>query len=51
METKASVRTKYKTLRNALPEDIVTEESKKICQNISSWNIFLKAQIFFTATF
>lgn len=44
METKASVRTKYKALRNALPEDIVTEESKKICQNISTWEIFQKAE-------
>ena len=44
METKASIRTKYKALRNALPEDIVTEESKKICQNISTWEIFEKAE-------
>lgn len=44
METKASIRTKYKALRNALPEDIVAEESKKICQNISTWEIFEEAE-------
>ena len=26
METKASIRTKYKTLRNAMPENIVRED-------------------------
>ena len=40
METKASIRTKYKTLRNAMPENIVREESQRICQNISTWEIF-----------
>lgn len=44
METKASIRTKYKTLRNAMPENIVREESQRICQNISTWEIFQKAQ-------
>ncbi len=29
METKASIRTKYKTLRNAMPENIVREESQR----------------------
>lgn len=43
METKASIRTKYKTLRNAMPENIVREESQRICQNISTWEIFQKA--------
>ena len=42
METKASIRTKYKTLRNAMPENIVREESQRICQNISTWEIFQK---------
>lgn len=45
METKASIRTKYKTLRNAMPENIVREESQRICQNISTWEIFQKAKI------
>lgn len=44
METKASIRTKYKILRNAMPENIVREESQRICQNISTWEIFQKAQ-------
>ena len=44
METKADIRTKYKTLRNAMPENIVREESQRICQNISTWEIFQKAQ-------
>ena len=44
METKASIRTKYKTLRNAMPENIVREESQRICQNISTWEIFQKAK-------
>lgn len=44
METKASIRTKYKTLRNAMPENIVREESQRICQNISTWEIFQKVQ-------
>lgn len=44
METKASIRTKYKTLRNAMPDNIVREESQRICQNISTWEIFQKAQ-------
>lgn len=45
METKASIRTKYKTLRNAMPDNIVREESQRICQNISTWEIFQKAKI------
>ena len=44
METKASIRTKYKILRNAMPENIVREESQRICQNISTWGIFQKVQ-------
>ena len=42
METKASIRTKYKILRNAMPENIVREESQRICQNISLYCLFLK---------
>ncbi len=45
METKASIRTKYKTLRNAMPENIVREESQRICQNISTWKSFRKHKI------
>ena len=50
METKASIRTKYKTLRNAMPENIVREESQRICQNISTWEIFQKAQNCFSCS-